>query len=145
MSRALDDLSSDMRPRVVEVLARLTERGIAVLIVDTLRTEVEHEAHLKSGISKAKFSRHLPRKLRGVRPDHPDAEKADAIDLCPYGQYALHGPDKLQWDPVDPVWKIIAEVGEAEGLISGFRWRNPFDPGHLELPRTFWDPLTPCP
>ncbi len=140
MSRALDDLSSDMRPRAVEVLARLTERGIAVIIVDTLRTIEEHLQNLQNGTSKAKFSRHLPRMLRRqCLPGDPNAEKSDAIDLCPLGVYALHGEKKLMWDGKDPVWRIIAECGEREGLVSGFRWKDPFDPGHLELPRIVWD------
>lgn len=140
MSRALDDLSSDMRPRAVEVLARLTERGIAVVIVDTLRSSKEQEEFYKRGVSKTKLSRHLPRYLRTHVPANDlNWNKADAIDLCPYSVYALHGEDKLQWDAQDPVWRIIAEIGEGEGLVSGFRWRDPFDPGHLELPRSVWE------
>jgi hypothetical protein len=33
-----------MRAKAVELLARLVEAGIMVLIVDTLRTEAEHQA-----------------------------------------------------------------------------------------------------
>jgi hypothetical protein len=57
MSRALDDLSTDLRPKAFELLARLVERGVSVMIVDTLRTEAEHLANLKSGASASKFSR----------------------------------------------------------------------------------------
>lgn len=134
VSRALDDLSSDFRPLAVEVLARLVERGVSVMIVDTLRTPAEHQANLARGVSRAPLSKHLPRHLRmAVTEGDPDRDKADAIDLAPYEVYALHGPDKVKWDPADPVWAIIGAVGEGLGLRWGGRWRDPHDPGHLEL------------
>ena len=141
MSRALDDLSSDLKPLAMELLARLTERGIMVLIVDTLRTAAEHEANLKSGASKTRLSRHLPRHLRRpmMDPNDPEFDKSDAMDVCPFETYALHGPDKLQWNPADPAWKIIGLQAERLGLIWGGRWQNPHDPGHVELPRGVWD------
>lgn len=140
MSRRLDDLSSDLQPLAFALLARLVERGIAVMIVDTLRTEEEHAANLKAGTSVAKFSRHLPRKLRRFcQPDDPNREKADAMDLCPYEVYAASGPDKLAWDTEAPGWRVIGEEAEQLGLVWGGRWRQPHDPGHVELPRAVWD------
>lgn len=142
MSRSLDDLSADLKPRAFELLARLVESGIAVMVVDTLRTQADHDQNLANGTSATKFSRHLPRKLRcELPPDHPDAEKSDAMDLCPYETYALHGPDKLKWDTTDPAWKVIRDLAEGLGLVSGARWIKPHDPGHVELPRAVWDAL----
>lgn len=139
MSRALNDLSSDLRPLAFELLARLVERGVAVLIVDTLRTEAEHAANLSSGASVAKFSRHLPRHLRRFCDPHdPNRETSDAMDLCPYETYALHGPDKLRWDPTDAAWAVIGAEAEKLGLVWGGRWVKPYDPGHVELPRAVW-------
>lgn len=140
MSRKLDDLSSDFFPLAILLLARLTERGIPVLIVDTLRTEAEHQQNLANGTSATRFSRHLPRRLRRpMPPTDPDADKSDAIDLAPYSVYQLHGPDKLQWDTKDPAWRVIGEEVERLGLIWGGRWTQPHDPGHAELPRSLWD------
>lgn len=140
MSRALDDLSSDLQPKAFELLARLTERGVHVLIVDTLRTEEEHVKNLTAGTSAAKFSRHLARKLRRFcQPDDPNREKSDAMDLCPYEIFAARGPDKLQWDPTAAEWNVIGEIAEGLGLVWGGRWVKPFDPGHVELPRAVWD------
>lgn len=140
MSRRLDDLSSDLQPLAFALLARLVERGIAVLVVDTLRTEAEHAANLAAGTSTTKLSRHLLRKLRRTcSPDDPDREKSDAMDVCPYETYLLHGPDKLRWDPSDPAWKVIGEIAEGLGLVWGGRWKSPHDPGHVELPRAVWD------
>jgi hypothetical protein len=139
MSRKLDDLSSALRPKAFELLARLTERGVQVMIVDTLRTEAEHQQNLKNGTSAAKYSRHLPRKLRTVcAPSDPDAEKSDAMDVCPYELYALHGPDKLRWETSDAAWKVIGDEARKLGLVWGGLWKTPFDPGHVELPRAEW-------
>jgi hypothetical protein len=120
MSRKLDDLSREFKPLAIELLARLTEAGIAVMIVDTLRTPAEHAENLANGTSKTARSRHL---------------FGDAIDVCPFETWALHGPDKLQWNTKDPIWKQIGNVGEALGLRWGGRWADPHDPGHFELVR----------
>lgn len=129
-----------MRPRAVELLARLVERGVMVCIVDTLRTEAEQAEALRAGRSATRWSRHLPRRLRrAMPPGDPDADKADAMDLAPYAIYALHGPDKLQWDTTDVVWRTIGELAESLGLVWGGRWQHPHDPGHVELPRAIWE------
>lgn len=120
MSRKLDDLSLAMRPKAVELLARLTEAGIAVMIVDTLRTKEEQAENLRKGVSATLNSKHLV---------------GDAIDICPYETYLLAGPDKLQWNTKDPVWARIGAIGEALGLRWGGRWKSPHDPGHFELVR----------
>lgn len=118
MSRRLDDLSPRFRPLAVELLARLTEAGIPVLVVDTLRTPEEQAENLRRGVSWTLHSKHLT---------------GDALDLCPYGLYQLHGPDKLHWDPTDPVWIRLGQIGESLGLTWGGRWVQR-DLGHFELP-----------
>lgn len=116
MSRALDDLSPRFRPLAVEFLARLTEAGIAVMIIDTIRTPEEHAANLARGVSWTKRSKHLD---------------GDALDVCPYETYALVGPDRLRWDAGDPIWARIGKIAESVGLRWGGRWRIP-DLGHVE-------------
>jgi hypothetical protein len=136
MDRALDSLSSEFRPHVDRVLARLVERGVMVLIVQTSRTLAEHQANIANGTSRTSMSKHLPRGLRGRANGTPDDDRCDAIDLCPYDFYALNGPDKLAWDDTGlgaGAWAAIQDVGEAEGLRCGSRWHDPHDPGHLEL------------
>lgn len=120
MSRRLDDLSPDFKPLAIELLARLVEAQIPVMIIDTLRTPEEQAENLKKGVSATLHSKHLT---------------GDAIDLCPFMTYALHGPDKLQWDASDPVWQKMGAVGEALGLRWGGRWVRPHDPGHFEYLR----------
>lgn len=117
MSRALDTLSLRFRPLAVELLARCVEAGLCVMIVDTLRTPAEHAANLARGVSWTTHSKHL---------------SGDAIDLCPYMTWQLHGPDKLQWDPADPAWAMLGRLGEDLGLRWGGRWRQK-DLGHFEF------------
>lgn len=117
MSRALDDLSPRFRPFAVELLARLMEANIPVMIVDTLRTPEEQEEFIRRGVSWTRNSKHLT---------------GDAIDIAPYSQYSLHGPDKLQWDADDPSWLRIGQIGEAAGCKWGGRWTRR-DMGHFEI------------
>lgn len=107
MSRKLDDLSPQFRPLAIELLARLTEAGIAVMIIDTLRTPAEHAANLAAGKSWVKRSKHLD---------------GDAIDICPYAIYDADGPDKLNWSASHPIWQKIGPIGESLGLRWGGRW-----------------------
>lgn len=138
MNRTLDVLSDQMFAKTILVLARLTERGVPVMIVQTLRTLEEHTQNLANGTSRVSLSKHLSRSLRGL-PDLPDsAKKCDAIDLCPFEVYQISGPDKLAWNThTSPetlaAWRAIGEEGEAEDLRWGGRWNDPKDPGHLEL------------
>jgi hypothetical protein len=119
MSRALDDLDQRFRPVAIELIARCVEAGIAVMVVDTLRTPAEHAINLANGTSWTDHSKHLD----GL-----------AIDLAPYETYGLHGSDKLQWDPSDPVWAKMGAIGERLGLRWGGRFKRPAKPdlGHFE-------------
>lgn len=117
MSRRLDDLSDRFRPKAIELLARLTEAGIPVMVIDTLRTPAEHAANLAAGKSWVKRSKHMD---------------GDAIDICPYAIYDANGPDKLAWDAGHPVWAKIGPIGEALGLTWGGRWKQR-DMGHFEF------------
>jgi peptidoglycan L-alanyl-D-glutamate endopeptidase CwlK len=117
MSRRLDDLSPRMLPLAERLLARCTEAGIQVAIVDTLRTPAEHAANLARGVSWTTRSKHLV---------------GDAIDICPFAVWSSTGPDKLNWSPDDPVWNVLGEIGESIGLKWGGRWKVR-DLGHFEF------------
>lgn len=128
MSRALNDLNLKFRPLAIELLARLTEAGIPVLITDTLRTAEEQKVFLARGTSKVKHSKH---------------QDGLAIDVVPYETYSMNGPDKLNWDTDSTAsiktWKIMGTIGKSLGL----RWGGDFrpldrnglgwDPGHFEF------------
>lgn len=104
MSRALDDLSPQMRPMADRFLAKLMEARIPVMIVTTSRTQEEQADAVKRGVSWTMSSRHLT---------------GDAIDVAPYDIYDLHGPDKAEWDETDPVWLKIGAIGQQCGLKWG--------------------------
>lgn len=133
MDRSLDSLSSVLYPKACELIARATARGVALMVIQTLRTPGEQAQNLAVGTSQIKLSKHLPRRIRGFPTTDPDIDKCDAIDLAPYEQFLLHGPDKMNWDGEDPAWRVIIEEAERVGLRSGGRWLQPYDPGHAEL------------
>jgi hypothetical protein len=156
MSRTLNDLTPQFRPMAVEWIARCIERGVQVMIVDTLRTPQEHDANLKAGTSAATLSNHLPRQLRmaGLAPDHPAWGKSDAIDLCPWEIWSAVGTDKLLWNTSAPEWRVLRDTAKQTRGRWGGDWYapddpkylefrdpktvKPYDPGHLELPRAMW-------
>lgn len=117
MSRALNDLNPKFKPLAIELIARIIEAGIPIMIIDTLRTPAEHKINLAKGVSSATRSKHLD----GL-----------AIDLCPYAEYSASGPDKLNWDTSAKEWAIMGKIGEDLGLRWGGRWKKPHDPGHFE-------------
>lgn len=137
MDRSLDSLSSAFLPLACEWIARVTARGVAVMIIQTSRTLEEHQANLVRGTSGVTMSMHLPRYMRWDRNrvalDPREENKSDAMDIAPYEVYRLSGPDKLTWDGTDPAWGVIGEEAERVGLRWGGRWGRPFDPGHGEL------------
>lgn len=117
-SRRLDDLSDRFRPLAITFLARTVEASIPILIVETLRTAEEHAVNLRKGVSWTIHSKHLD---------------GDALDICPYQTWILHGANKLQWDPTDPIWLQLGVLGESCGLAWGGRWKQK-DLGHFEMP-----------
>lgn len=127
MSKALDDLSARFKPLAIELLARCTEAGIMVMIIETRRTLAEHEANLAKGVSWTQHSKHLD---------------GDAIDICPYVSYVLHGTNKLDWDASDPVWQKLGPIGERLGLRWGGRWQQK-DMGHFEYVAPQTSPAAP--
>ncbi len=123
--RDLDLLHPDFRPVVDRFLARCAEAGLMVMVVETWRSQAAHDEDVKNGRSWVTKSKHqntaLRRNQEGVREVVPASL---AIDIAPYDQYELHGPDKLQWKADDPVWQRLGEIGESLGLKWGGRWKR---------------------
>jgi len=115
--RKLDDLAPNFKGLAMELLARLTEAGIAVMVVETLRTEAQHQEDLANGRSWIAHSKH---------------QDGLAIDIAPYELYNESGPDKLDWDSGHGVWEQIGQTGKALGLTWGGDWTHK-DMGHFEL------------
>jgi peptidoglycan L-alanyl-D-glutamate endopeptidase CwlK len=117
MSKALDDLVPALRVKAFELIARCAEAGIPVMVIDTRRTEAEHQLNLARGVSWTKRSKHLDGR---------------AIDICPYALFDAKGPDKLAWGN-GSIWQQIGEIGKALGLKWGGDWAQR-DYSHFELP-----------
>jgi peptidoglycan L-alanyl-D-glutamate endopeptidase CwlK len=115
--RTLDSLDPRFLPLVYQLLARLTEAGILVMIIETRRTEAQHQADLASGHSWIAHSLH---------------QDGLAIDLAPYQTYNETGADKLQWQASDPLWGRMGAIGKALGLGWGGDWQQK-DLGHFEF------------
>lgn len=117
MSRALDDLDPRFKPIIFELLARLTESSLLVLIVETRRTAAQQAINVATGHSWVTHSKH---------------EDGLAIDLVPYALYTIApGGDKLLWDATHPSWQTIGRIGKSLGLRWGGDWTQK-DMGHLE-------------
>ena len=129
-SKSLDDLDSRFRPLVDQLLSNLSDAGVKVVVIDTLRTPVEQAQNIANGVSWTQNSKHLPQ---------PPDGKSLAIDLCPTEYLTMKN-----WNPTGPLWWQIAQAGVALGMRSGMDWhdiglppvgetRSSFDPGHLEI------------
>lgn len=121
--RNLDHLSEEFRPLAFEILARLTEAGIAVILTETRRSAAAHAEDLATGHSWNKVSKH---------------QLGNAIDVCLYDYYDAHGPDKALWNAGDPLWAQVGLVGKrVAGVGWGGDWKHvPPDVGHFELAKS---------
>jgi len=120
--RKLDDLDPRFKPLVFALLARIVEAGIAVMVVETRRTEAQHQADLASGHSWITHSLH---------------QDGLAIDICPYETWQMHGDKKADWNAED--FAPLGPIGEALGLRWGGRWK---DWGHFEYVAPAATPVT---
>jgi hypothetical protein len=116
-SRKLNDLAPEFRPLVVEFLARCVEAKIPVLIVETRRTEAEHQANVAAGKSWTSHSKHID----GL-----------AIDVAPYKTFELAGKCEVQWNADAAIYQKLGALGELCGLKWGGRWQQK-DLVHFEM------------
>lgn len=138
MSRALDDLDPCFKPLAMALLGYSTEEGIPLMIIFTGRTEEEHAAIHAQGRTKpgpivtwTLDSKHV---MKGRCAKCGAEKKAKAMDVCPYSEFQLNGPDKLAWDSENQVWARIGAIGERLGLKWGVMKNGMrIDLGHFEL------------
>lgn len=125
-NRNLDDLDPKFKPLAFELIARITAAGIAIMVIETRRSEAAHQEDLASGASRTKRSKH---------------QDGIAIDLAPYALYSNSTERKntVNWNAgkgpenvLEP-YATMGRIGEALGLRWGGRWHDPFDAGHFEL------------
>src|SRR5438552_14854845 len=94
--RNLDHIVEPFKSKAIELIARCTEAVIPVMIIETLRSQEQHEEDVKTGHSWVKHSKH---------------QDGIAIDICPYEEYKENGPDKLDWNNESPLWLKIGPIG----------------------------------
>lgn len=127
MGNSLDELASYFRPLAEQLIANCSAAGIPVRIEDTGRTISEQVQKLSVGQSWTSSSKHLPQ---------PPEWKSEAIDIVPM---AILEKNKKDWDPTNPLWRKIGEIGESLGLVWGGRWvhvnNGSGDPGHFQWNR----------
>jgi hypothetical protein len=124
MGNSLDELASYFRPQAQELLDDCATIGIPCRVVDTGRTPTEQEAKLAQGVSWTSHSKHEPQ---------PPEGKSEAIDIVPEAILEEH---KSDWDPSNPLWLKIGEIGERLGMEWGGRWVHvnggKGDPSHFQ-------------
>lgn len=68
-------------------------------------------------------------------PGHSWHEFAMAVDVCPRSLFFIRG-----WKPDSPLWQLIEQLAQKNGLTSGFCWHHQ-DMPHLQLTGRF--PVSP--
>jgi peptidoglycan L-alanyl-D-glutamate endopeptidase CwlK len=119
MGKDLSELTSYFRPLAEQLIARCSAAGVPVRIIDTGRTEQEQVAKISQGVSWVARSKHEPQ---------PPENLSEAIDIVPL---TILSENKLDWDPSNPEWQTIGQIGKAMGLRWGGDWPKK-DMGHFE-------------
>jgi hypothetical protein len=108
--------------RLQKVIQRMAAEGHRVKVVSRNRTAAQQAEIFKKG--KATTT------LDGTekRSHHQEGTGADfafeGADGTP--DFDTRGPNKARWDR-------LGQIAEEEGLTWGGRWKEPYDPGHLQL------------
>ena len=104
MSRSLDDLRPEIRPKVDAWLAACTAAGIDVLVTCTLRSNEDQAVLYAQGRTTAG---HIVTKAKPGQSAH---NFGLAIDIVPM----IHG--KPDWLGTSPAWHQVGVLGQAQGL-----------------------------
>jgi len=124
MGRDLNELDSHFLPKAQALIDRCNAAGVPVRVVDTGRSSAEQEQKLAQGVSWTSHSMHEAQ---------PPEQKSKAIDVVPKAILEEHKPN---WDPANPLWLKIGQIGEKLGLEWGGRWKHvnggKGDPSHFQ-------------
>lgn len=107
----MNQLDPRFKPLAEKLLENARAAGIDVVVIETRRTEAQHEEDVKNGVSWVKRSKH---------------QDGLAIDIAPHCLMT-----QKNWAPASPLWVTLGSIGEALGLRWGGRWRQK-DMGHFE-------------
>lgn len=109
--RSLDKLDPKFRPFVDKFLVECRKQQLYVTVIETLRSEAQHQADLKNKVSWIKHSLH---------------QDGLAMDVVPNDLLKEKG-----WGPDSPLWEKMGKIGEAVGMTWGGRWKQK-DLDHFE-------------
>lgn len=109
--RSLDKLDPKFRPYVEKLLQACRKAQLYITVIETLRTEAQHQEDLKNKISWVKHSKH---------------QDGLAVDIAPNDLLKEKG-----WAPDSPLWEKLGELGESVGMTWGGRWKQK-DLDHFE-------------
>ena len=127
-----------MKDNAIDLLAYSTEAGIPLMIIFTGRLPEEQAALYAQGRTKpgqivtwTLDSKHVMKST--PCPNSGETFKAHAIDICPWEEFRLNGPDKLAWSADSQIWAKLGAIGERFNLKWGI-WKNGerIDLGHFE-------------
>lgn len=121
MGRDLDELASYFRPQVEAFINDCASAEVPIRVIDTGRTPAEQTQKLVQEVSWTNYSKHEPQ---------PPEQKSEAVDVVPEAILEEH---KSDWDPSNPLWLKIGEIGEKHGMRWGGRWPHHPDPSHFEF------------
>jgi hypothetical protein len=139
--RSLSLLVPDMQAKTKYFLAKLAYSGIAVEIIETLRTKQVQEAYYAQGRSPLDHVNAL-RVMAGLWKITEEDNRecitwtlsskhliGKAIDIAPVNLYK-----RIWWNAPAEVWERIGVLGESCGLTWGGRWPgNKRDYPHFEI------------
>jgi len=98
-------------------------RGIDLLPISFYRSPEEQEKKFLRGLSRADgFVVKSPHQLW------------QAMDL-PVVDWNDDGTARLVWNTKDPRYHEMYEIAKRCGLETGYEWRKPKDPTHVQLPK----------
>lgn len=111
-SKRLEDLDPRFEPLARKLIDNARAAHLDPVVIETRRTEAEHQRNVAAGVSWTKHSKHID----GL-----------AIDIAP-----LELLKEKAWAPNSPLWMTLGAIGEALGLRWGGRWTQR-DMCHFEL------------
>jgi peptidoglycan L-alanyl-D-glutamate endopeptidase CwlK len=117
--KKLQSMNPELRPKVVKVLEKLTEKGFQPKIFFGWRSVAVQLELYENKKSKVKFSFHNAQTKEGI----PNSYAADIIDK----RWAWGVEAKT-----NGFWDALGKIAKEEGLVWGGDWTDPWDPAHIQ-------------
>lgn len=138
---ALASVVEELRNRAKAAARRLNEEldgfeGIVLRVEDGFRAHAAQDKLYRIGreeIAPGVFSRIKGMDGRFV-PRVTDAPPGKSAHQYRRAIHAVLIREKKGWlEPGHPLWRLSRDIAVSEGLVSGFDFKNIFDPAHWEL------------